>query len=511
MDKTKLAPSSSSSLDVPDVPNVISHPIQRTLTAPFIVGPDPPPEEVSISNHYVNPLDGKPRWNLSARAYALRQGAKIGFGMQDRFQTPPDPHKTLYLDSTLASSKGKGVIKVDVWVPPCCELKKKKRRKHHKKHHKGHAKPLRPALINFHGGGFVLGQGTDDARWALAAMSEIDAIVFAVNYRLAPSHPFPIPTEDCVDAICQIAKLATTSPEFNVDPDRIFLSGFSAGGNLALSSWLVLADPKRWDYDLPAPIPKIAGISLFYPLLDWTMSRPRKRATCVRPDLTLPSGMTDLFDASYIYPPLPVDQRTDWRLSPGLMSAEMLDRMPPLHLCLCEYDMLLTEGLTFAQRLRERGKFVEVRVVLGAKHAWDKPPPFVPKESAGIEYAAALRTIKGWIRDMDVWDGGGGSSLSAATSASVSSVDVSRQASNVEGVAELKPVFKSWDGGLDQMNSAESLESRHGVVGVEVPAIKVQDYEGMPVAPRITLVEQKKKGRRPTPQEYFHRSISAFR
>jgi acetyl esterase/lipase len=494
-----MAASSSSSLDVPDVPNIISHPIQRTLTAPFIVGPDPPPDEISTSNDYVNPLDSKSRWNLSARAFALRQGAKLGYGMQDRFQTPPDPHKTLYLDSTLGSSRGKGVIKVDVWIPPCCDVKKKR------KHHKKHEKPLRPALINFHGGGFVLGQGTDDARWAVAAMSEIDAIVFSVNYRLAPGYPFPIPTEDCVDAICQIAKLATTSPEFNVDPDRIFLSGFSAGGNLALSSWLVLADPQRWNYTLPEPVPKIAGISLFYPLLDWTMSRPRKRATCVRPDLTLPSSMTDLFDASYIYPPLPVDQRNDWRLSPGLMSNEMLDRMPPLHLCLCEYDMLLTEGLTFAERLRLRGKFVEVRVVLGAKHAWDKPPPIVPKQSAAAEYAAALTSVKGWIADMDKWDG---TALSASTSASASSTDVSREGS-VRGVAvaELKPIRTSRNGGLDRMNSAESLRSRESVKGVEVPAIKVEDVGGLPVAPRITLVEQRKGHR--SPQEYFHRSVSS--
>lgn len=510
------ASSSSSSLDVPDVPNIISHPIQRTLTAPFIVGPDPAPGEISISNDYVNRLDSKSRWHLGARAFALRQGAQLGYGIHNRFQTPPDPHKTLYLDSTLGSAKGKGVIKVDAWLPPCCgDHAHKKKRKHHKKH----ARPLRPAVINFHGGGFVLGQGTDDARWAVAAMSEIDAIVFSVNYRLAPTHPFPIPPEDCVDAICQIAKLASRSPEFNVDPDRIFLSGFSAGGNLALSSWLVLADPARWGYSLPEPVPKIAGMALYYPLLDWTMSRPRKRATCVRPDLTLPSGMTDLFDASYIYPPLPVDRRSDWRLSPGLMSDDLLDRMPPLHLCLCEYDMLLTEGLTFAERLRLRGKLVEVRVVLGAKHAWDKPPPIVPKESAAAEYHAALRSFRSWIRDMDKWGGGG--SVSAVSSAYASSSEdltpsvtgSSREGSVAKAEATLKPV-KSWNGALDKMNSPDDSDDvgRDEVQGIEIPSIHIEKPAGSatPVAPRITLVEQKKKkGRGTTPQGYFHRSVSS--
>lgn len=374
----------------------IAYPLARALTTPLTqVGPDPPPEEVALTDDYVNPLESSSRWYLSARAFALRQGANLGFEMQHRFSSgAPDPTKTLYLDSTLGVWTGKGILKVDVWIPP-----KKKHRMLHVLPKLAQAK--RPALINFHGGGFVLGQGTDDARWAQAAMCDLDAVVFSVNYRLAPGYPFPKPVEDCVDAICQIVKLATVtkSDEYNVDPDRIFLSGFSAGGNLALASWLVLADPARWDYELPAPVPKIAGISLFYPLLDWTTSRPRKRASCPRPDMTLPSSMTDLFDASYIYPPLPIDQRNDWRLSPGLMSDELIDKLPPMHLCLCEYDMLLTEGLKFAERLRLRHKSIEARVVLGAKHAWDKPPAFMPKQSMGVEYGAALNSIQGWIQN----------------------------------------------------------------------------------------------------------------
>lgn len=328
----------------------------------------------------MNPLDSSSRWYLAARAFALRQGASLGFGMQNLYPpNAPDPTETLSLNSRLGAWTGTGVIKVDVWVPS------------------PHKKFLgRPAIINFHGGGFVLGQGTDDARWAAAAIAELDAVVFAVNYRLAPGYPFPKPIEDCVDAVLQIVEKAS---KFNIDPEQITLSGFSAGGNLALASWLVLEEPERWDCHLPSTTrPKLAGLALFYPLLDWTISRPRKRARSIRPEMTLPSTLTDLFDASYIYPPLPIDRRNDWRLSPGLMPDELLDRLPPLHLCLCEYDMLLTEGLMFAERLELRGRPVTVRVVLAEKHAWDKPPPFAPKESSMIEYGQALKSIKGWLQ-----------------------------------------------------------------------------------------------------------------
>ncbi|KAH7362464.1 Alpha/Beta hydrolase protein [Plectosphaerella cucumerina] len=252
----------------------------------------------------------------------------------------------------------------------------------------------RVALINFHGGGFVLGNGTDDARWAGAVMDSFHAVVFSVNYRLAPGYPYPTPVEDCVDAILQIASRAD---EFGIDPDRIFLSGFSAGGTLALASWVVLQDPSRWDYKLSRPAPAIAGLTLFYPLLDWTIPRDIKRQLCSHPDETLSPAMTNLFDASYLYPPIPRDKRDDPRLSPGLMPDEMLEAIPPVHLCLCERDMLHNEGLKFAERLSGAGREVTARVVKGQKHAWDKPPPFMPPVSASVEYQAAVVAMRHWI------------------------------------------------------------------------------------------------------------------
>ncbi|KAH6686641.1 Alpha/Beta hydrolase protein [Plectosphaerella plurivora] len=252
----------------------------------------------------------------------------------------------------------------------------------------------RVALINFHGGGFVLGNGTDDARWVGAVMNSFNAVVFAVNYRLAPGYPYPTPVEDCVDAIIQIAARAD---EFGIDSDSIFLSGFSAGGTLALASWVVLQDPSRWEYKLPHPVPSIAGLTLFYPLLDWTIPRDIKRQLCSHPDETLSPGMTNLFDASYLYPPIPRDKRDDPRLSPGLMSDEMLETLPPTHLCLCERDMLYNEGLKFAERLSTAGREVTTRIVKGQKHAWDKPPPFMPPISASVEYQAAVVAMRHWI------------------------------------------------------------------------------------------------------------------
>jgi acetyl esterase/lipase len=148
-------------------------------------------------------------------------------------------------------------------------------------------------------------------------------------------------------------------------------------------------------------VPKLAAMAVFYPGLDQTISRSRKRATCSQPDLTLPKFLTDIIDASYVSPSLPPDQRSDPRLSPGLMDDDLLEQMPQIHLCLCEHDMLTAEGKVFAERLKEKGKLADVRIVPDERHAFDKPPPMSLKDSAHLEYHAAVVSLKAALKQVD--------------------------------------------------------------------------------------------------------------
>lgn len=96
-----------------------------------------------------------------------------------------------------------------------------------------------PFVVNFHGGGFTLGTGTDDARWAAAVIRNAEAVLVSVEYRLAPEYPFSVGVEDGTDALIY---LAAHAEELRLDPHRIALSGFSAGANFALTIPLILHD-----------------------------------------------------------------------------------------------------------------------------------------------------------------------------------------------------------------------------------------------------------------------------
>lgn len=96
-----------------------------------------------------------------------------------------------------------------------------------------------PVVVNFHGGGFTLGTGTDDARWASTVIHQVDAVFVSVEYRLAPEYPFSVGVEDGTDAVMY---LASHAEELHLDPHRMALSGFSAGGNFAFTVPLMLYD-----------------------------------------------------------------------------------------------------------------------------------------------------------------------------------------------------------------------------------------------------------------------------
>jgi acetyl esterase len=90
---------------------------------------------------------------------------------------------------------------------------------------------LRPALLYVHGGGFRI--LSKDTHWVMGlAFARRGYVVFSINYRLAPKHPYPAAVEDCALAYAWVAEHARA---WGGDPDRLVLAGESAGANLVTS------------------------------------------------------------------------------------------------------------------------------------------------------------------------------------------------------------------------------------------------------------------------------------
>ena len=298
---------------------------------------------------------------------------------------------------------------------------------------------LRPCVINFHGGGFTIGSGTDDSRWAhwctrtsgasrprgsktsgpsTTGTDEglaLGGIFISIEYRLSPEYPHPIPVHDCIDSTLYIIN---NTKEFGIDVKQVFLSGFSAGGSLAVTTALALSSPSYVSSSstTTTTAPKetkkrIAGVIAFYPVLDFNTPRLIKHQQAIantnshstsegrgsegKEKMTpLPGWMTRMFDTSYLPPHLSLD-RKDPMISPGLTPSSQLEGFPNIHLVLCGADVLANEGRVFGERLRAEGRDVVVRTVVGARHGWDKPP--LPLQgSVGEEYDAAIESMVRW-------------------------------------------------------------------------------------------------------------------
>ncbi len=113
-----------------------------------------------------------------------------------------------------------------------------------------------PALLWIHGGGFLLGVPEMDRAIFGRILDRLDVAIVAVDYRLAPEHPFPAPLDDCYAALRWMVDQAAA---LEIDAGRIAVAGASAGGGLAAALVQRVVDQ--------GPVPLACQI-LVYPMLD---------------------------------------------------------------------------------------------------------------------------------------------------------------------------------------------------------------------------------------------------
>ena len=211
--------------------------------------------------------------------------------------------------------------------------------------------PPAPALIYFHGGGWVLGDLESHDHVCRALANSASCVVISVDYRLAPEHKFPAAVHDSYAATQWIADHAG---ELGVDASRIAVGGDSAGGNLAAVVSQIARDRGS---------PSLAYQLLIYPATDMRMNMPSIDENADGPLLTKAS--MHWFINHYVNSP---GDRTDPLASP--MLASNVRDLPPAFILTAECDPLRDEGEAYGQRLREAGVRVEVQRYPGMPHGF---------------------------------------------------------------------------------------------------------------------------------------------
>jgi acetyl esterase/lipase len=193
-----------------------------------------------------------------------------------------------------------------------------------------------PALIYFHGGGWVIGDLETHDQVCRALANAIPAVVVSVDYRLAPEHKFPAAA---VDAIAATRWIAGNAQHLGIDATRLAVGGDSAGGNLATVVALEMRDRGG---------PKLAFQLLIYPSTDMRMAWPSLERHAQQLPLTR-AGM-QWFVEHYLRSSA---DKSDWRASPLL--AKSLAGLPPALVITAGFDPLGDEGQAYAEALRKAG------------------------------------------------------------------------------------------------------------------------------------------------------------
>ncbi len=195
---------------------------------------------------------------------------------------------------------------------------------------------LLPALVFFHGGGWVIGDLDTHDVVCRQLSNGAHCMVFSVEYRLAPEVRFPGALDDCIAATNYITANAA---QLGADAKRIAVGGDSAGGNLATVACLAARDARQ-----PLPCFQL----LIYPATDQRGGFPSHERNA--DGYLLTRKLMNYFRGHYL--PEEVDW-LDWRASPLLASS--LAGVPPAHVLTAGYDPLVDEGRAYADRLASEG------------------------------------------------------------------------------------------------------------------------------------------------------------
>lgn len=221
------------------------------------------------------------------------------------------------------------------------------------------------AILFCHGGGFVFGTlETHDAMCRTLANAS-GRVVVAVDYSLAPEHPFPAALDD---AAAVLAWLLRGEASFDLSPDRIAVVGDSAGGHIALGLALRCRD---------AGI-ALDHIGLLYPLLDPACNSAS--AVAFADGYMLTASFLDYAWAAY---------RGDGAAGPSFdLTLADLRGLPATTIVTAQFDPLRDEGEALARKMQAADGDVVLRRYAGMIHGFAGLPQMTPVAVEAIAFIA---------------------------------------------------------------------------------------------------------------------------
>ena len=234
-----------------------------------------------------------------------------------------------------------------------------------------------PALVYFHGGGFVLADKDVYDAGPRALSKQANAVVVSVDYRQAPEHRFPAAVDDAAAAFRYVAQNAK---KWNIDPTKIAVGGESAGGNLATE--VALRQAKTTG---AKPVFQL----LVYPFLSNDLTTASHVANG-KGDYLVSNDALGWFWKNYL--------GSTWQQSknpealPLNATNEQLKKLPPALVITAGLDPLKDDGDAYAKKLQAAGVKAEVKNYDGVTHEFFGMAPVLDKaKQAQADAANALK------------------------------------------------------------------------------------------------------------------------
>jgi acetyl esterase len=208
-----------------------------------------------------------------------------------------------------------------------------------------------PAIMYFHGGGWILGNKETHDRLIREIACGSNAAVVFVNYSPSPEAKYPVPIEEAYAATKYVAE---HGKELKLDSTRLAVAGDSVGGNMAAVVTLLAKERHG---------PKIAYQVLFYPVTDANFNTRSYQDFAEGPWLSKAS-MEWFWNA---YAPN-LSDRKKHTVCPLLATPDQLHNLPPALIITDENDVLRDEGEAYAHKLIQAGVEVTTMRCLGTCH-----------------------------------------------------------------------------------------------------------------------------------------------